>query len=301
MAMDGAVRPEAIRQSNTWNWLGAGLKRSLLLMPAILLVAAIVIVPTLMAVKDSFLSYGQWTVSNYVTVLWAPPYPSVLKNTIVISLWVTIASMALALPAAAFLSLRNGLPQRIALGIIGSTLWISILVKVYAWQVLLARNGPLNSILTGSGLAKDDLPLLYTRGAVVVSMIQFMVPYACILLVAGMRRVDWDLITAARTLGARPFAVFREAYWPQVRFTVVMSALMVFVISSSFFVAPALLGGPHDTMIGIKMKSDLTNQYDSGLAATAGTVLTVVLLVLSALALKLAGGSLHKRSRGNAA
>ena len=59
---------------------------------------------------------------------------------------------------------------------------------------------------------------------VLAAMVQFMVPYAVILMVAGMRRIDWELITAARTLGARTGTVFRHVYWPQVRTSVVMTA-----------------------------------------------------------------------------
>jgi ABC-type spermidine/putrescine transport system permease subunit I len=109
-----------------------------------------------------------------------------------------------------------------------------------------------------------------------------------------MRKVDWELVVAARTLGARLPKVVSDVYWPQVRFSFVMTGLIVFVISSSFFVAPALLGGPGETMLGIQMKSDLVNRYDSGMAATTGTALTIILLIVAWIALKLSGGSFRR-------
>jgi ABC-type spermidine/putrescine transport system permease subunit I len=125
-------------------------------------------------------------------------------------------------------------------------------------------------------------------------MVQVMVPYACMLLVAGMKRVDWDLIIAARTLGARLPLVFASVYWPQVRYSVIMTTLVIFVTASGFFVAPALLGGSGEVMVGMKMQSDLANQYDSGLAATTGTVLMLGLLLVSWIALKVSGASFRR-------
>jgi len=268
--------------------------RVLLLAPAILLVFGFVIGPTVIALVESFRSAQSWTVANYITVLTEPPYPGIFWNTVVIALWTTLASMAISLPAAAFLAAQSSRWAGIIMGLIASTLWISILVKSYAWQVLLGMRGPVNDLLLSLHLTERPVPLLYTRGAVLISMVQFMIPYACILLVSGMRKVDWELITAARVLGARTSTVFRTVYWPQVRFTVVMTALIVFVIASSFFVAPALLGGPGETMLGMKMKSDLSARYDSGLAATTGTLLTLALLIISWIALKLTGSSFRR-------
>jgi putative spermidine/putrescine transport system permease protein len=171
------------------------------------------------------------------------------------------------------------------------TLSISVLVKIFAWQVLLARDGPINALLLGAGIASEPLLMLYTRPSVVVAMVQIMAPYACLLLIAGMRRIDRDLLTAARTLGAGPLVVFRDVYWPQVRFGVVMTTLIIFIGSSGFFVAPALVGGPSEIMLGMKMQSDLVNQYETGLAATTGILLTLFLLALTFVALRLSGRS----------
>jgi ABC-type spermidine/putrescine transport system permease subunit I len=268
--------------------------RALLIAPACLLVAGFIVVPTVVAALDSFAREDHYTLGNYVDLLTSPPYPQVLWNTLAISLWVTLVSMALGAPTAAFLATWRTRAGTALLTIIGASLWISILVKVYAWQVLLAKRGPVNELLAALGVMDEPVPFLFTRGAVLISMIQFMLPYAVILMVTGMRRIDWDLIVAARTLGARAPTVFGHVYWPQVRATVVLTALVVFVVSTSFFVAPALLGGPGDVMAGMQMKSDLVNRYDSGMAATLGTGLMVVLLVVSWTAIKLSGQSFHR-------
>jgi putative spermidine/putrescine transport system permease protein len=266
----------------------------LLLGPALLLVAGFVLIPTAMALIESFHHGGSWTVANYFTILTEAPYPRVLWNTATIAAATALVSVAVAAPLAAFLAAQHGNAARLVLGLVAATLWISILVKLYAWQVLLARTGPLNALLQQVNITTPQTSLLYTRGAVLVAMVQVMVPYASMLLIAGMKRIDWDLIVAARTLGARLPLVFTAVYWPQVRYSVVMTTLVIFVSASGFFVAPALVGGSGEIMIGMKMQSDLVNQYDSGLAATAGTVLMVGLLLLSWIALKLSGTSFRR-------
>lgn len=263
----------------------------LLVAPAVLLVAGCVVAPTLIALVDSFKNAGQWTLANYATFATRAPYPQVLTNTLVIAVVVTAVTMVMTAPLSAFLATRDNRAAAIVLGLIAASMWISILVKIYAWQVVLARLGPLNYLLASAGLVAEPVPFLYTRGAVVLSMVQFLIPYAAMMMYAGMKRVDWDLIIASRTLGARTWTVFRQVYWPQVRFSVVTAALVVFMIATSFYVAPALLGGPREVMVGMQMHSDLVNRYDSGMAATTGVVLTALLLTVAWVTLKLAGVS----------
>ncbi len=262
-----------------------------LLAPAVLLVAACVVAPTLMALVDSLKNAGQWTLTNYATFATRAPYPQVLTNTLVIAGLVTVITVVMTAPLSAFLATRDNRAAAIVLGLIAASMWISILVKIYAWQVVLARLGPLNYLLASAGLASEPVPFLYTRGAVVLSMVQFLVPYAAMMMYAGMKRVDWDLIIASRTLGARTWTVFRQVYWPQVRFSVVTAGLVVFMVATSFYVAPALLGGPREVMVGMQMHSDLVNRYDSGMAATTGVVLTALLLTVAWVTLRLAGVS----------
>lgn len=263
----------------------------LLVTPAVLLVAGCVVVPTLIALVDSFKNSGEWTLVNYATFATQAPYPQVLRNTLLMGVVVTAVTMAATFPLSAFLATRDNRAAGIVLGLIAASMWISVLVKIYAWQVVLARFGPINYMLTSSGLADAPVPFLYTRGAVILSMVQFLIPYAAMMMYAGMKRVDWDLITASQTLGARTWTVFAQIYWPQVRFSVVTAGLVVFMVATSFYVAPALLGGPRDVMIGMQMYSDLVNRYESGMAATTGVVLTVLLLVIATLTLRFAGVS----------
>lgn len=270
---------------------------ALLVGPAVLLVGATVLVPTAMAFVDSFRHDGVWGFVNYVSFVRDAPYLRILGNTLLIAAVVTAACLLLCAPAAAFLATQNQRAAAIVLALVAASLWVSVLVRIYSWQVFLAKAGPLNNLLQWAGMTDRPLPLLFTRGAVVVSMVQFLLPYALMMLYAGMRRVDWELVTAARSLGARGWTVFAEIYWPQVRFSVVTTALVVFMIATSFFVSPALLGGPRDTMLGMQMHSDLVNRYETGMSPTTGVVLTVLLLLVSWVGLHAGGTSFRRLAR----
>ena len=273
-------------------------RNSLLMMaliaPAFLLVVATVLAPTLIAIVDSVQHNDRWTLSNYAGFVFDAPYLRLLATTLTIATVVTVLCVAISAPVAGFLAAQDQRKGAILLALIGASLWISVLVRIYSWQVLLARNGPLNQLLLALGLSDEPLSLLYTRGAVIVSMVQFLVPYATMMMYAGMRRVDWEMVTAARTLGAGLGTVFKEIYWPQIRFSVTTAGLVVFMIATSFFVSPALLGGPGETMLAMQMYSDLVNRYETGMAPTTGVVLTVLLLTVAWGVLRMGGTSFRR-------
>ncbi|MBP0439100.1 ABC transporter permease [Tianweitania sediminis] len=294
---DGAGSTPSIAAASRKRQLKRALLRGLLLSPAVLLVFAVVLLPLALALYDSLRPGGAWSISNFQTLLTQSPYTIVLRQTFEIAFTVTAITLWLAIPASAFLARQSPRVTTIVLGFIVASLWVSVLVKIFAWQVILARLGPLNALLQGVGATERPLSLTYTRGAVVLSMVHFMIPYATILLVAAMRRIDWDLITAARTLGARNLLIFREIYWPQIRVSFVMTFLIVFVLTSAFFVAPALLGSTSEIMIAMQMKSDLSTQYSSGIPAATGVLLTICLLAIALVALVLSGGSFRKISQ----
>ena len=295
--MDGAIWIGGTGSRSRRRERRANLALALLVAPAVVFVGATVVVPTLMAFVDSFKHEGAWGVVNYVSFVRDAPYLRVLANTLLIAVVVTAACVLACAPAAAFLSTQDSRKAALLIALVAASLWVSVLVRIYSWQVFLAKAGPLNVILQSLGIIDKPLPLLYTRGAVVISMVQFLVPYALMMLYAGMRRVDWELVVAARSLGARSWTVFSEVYWPQVRFSVVTTALVVFMIATSFFVSPALLGGPRDTMLGMQMHSDLVNRYETGMSPTTGVVLTVLLLLVSWICLRLGGTSFRRLAR----
>ncbi|WP_449277821.1 ABC transporter permease [Leucobacter sp. GX24907] len=257
--------------------------------PALLLVVVIVVLPIGAAGLASLQVDGEWSVQNYVTFFTQPPYLSILWNTTVISLVVTICSILTAAVAGAFFSHHAKKSGTLFMGIIAASIWISVLVKTYAWQVVFSREGLIGSIHTWVSSPEEPMSLMYTRTAVIIAMIQFMIPFAVMVVLPGMKKIDISFWITARSLGAGIWESFRIAYWPQVRTIILGATILVFSLSMGFFVIPALLGGFGDVMLGQQMQSEVRSKLDASMAGTLGIVITAVLLIITALLARVSG------------
>lgn len=156
--------------------------------------------------------------------------------------------------------------------------WLSVLVRSFAWIVLLGRAGVVNTALHSIGLIDRPLPLMHNEFGVLIAMIHVMLPFAVLPLMANMKGIDPSYVAAARGLGASEFMAFRAVYLPQTMPGVMSAALLVFVISLGFYITPALLGGGRVLMIS----EYITYQIQEFLKWGLGTALSVALLLATA-------------------
>ena len=155
-----------------------------------------------------------------------------------------------------------------------------MLVRTYAWLVLLQRKGIINDTLIGLGVISEPLQLAHNLTGSIIGMVHIMLPFLVLPLYASMRTIDGDLIRAAIGLGSTP----REAFW---RVFVPMSLpglfagiVLVFVLSLGFYVTPALLGGGRVQMLAQRIESTITIYSNWGAASALGVVLLALALVL---------------------
>ena len=175
-------------------------------------------------------------------------YSAVFARSVVWSLWATLICAALALPLAVFISSRRSPLARNALLVaVMIPFWTSMLVRTYAIRFILANTGPLNSIIEGLGF--DRIAFLNTRFSVMLGLVYTALPFMILPLYAAVERSDGVQLEAARDLGARPPQVFLEVFVPLIRPGLIVGSVMVFVISVSQFLVPALLGGGKTNMI----------------------------------------------------
>ena len=193
---------------------------------------------------------GAWSLHNYELFFARPHYIATLKTTFAVAAISTCLSIALAFPVCAFMATRSKRAVMVFVGCVMLSLALSGLVRTLSWQIVLSRSGPLNAILLWLGVLPRPVNMLFTRGAVVVGMVQILLPYAIALILSGMRRVDLEFVFAARSLGASAVGAFRSAYLPQIRRSLCSAALLVFVLATGFIITPALLGGTGEMMIG---------------------------------------------------
>jgi putative spermidine/putrescine transport system permease protein len=273
--------------------------RLMLLAPPLLLVAAFVLLPILIALYASLRQDGQWSLVHYLAFLQRGQYLAALVNTALFAGSAASASVLLALPACAYLSWRQGRLLRLFGASLLLALAISGLLRILSWQILLSRSGPLNAALLSLGWLDQPMNLLYSRLAVLLGMTQIMLPLAALILLAGLRDLDASLALAARTLGAGFWQVARDIWWPQLRRPLANALLAVFALSSGFFFLPALLGGPGDTVLGKLMHDDLVYDFEQGaaLAAVSGIAMTLLVLLVTLSCLLLGGRPFQRRSR----
>src|SRR5262249_30991054 len=153
-----------------------------------------------------------------------------------------------------------------------------LLVRTYAWIILLGRQGVVNTWLLGLGAIGEPLSLLFNLFAVLVGMVHALLPFVILPTLAVMRGIDSSLVRAARSLGASPWEAFRYVYFPLTLPGLVTGALLVFILSLGFYVTPSVLGGTGEITIAMLIATQMQVTLDWGL----GTALSVVLLAIAA-------------------
>jgi ABC-type spermidine/putrescine transport system permease subunit I len=161
--------------------------------------------------------------------------------------------------------------------------WTSVLVRSYAWMVLLGRKGLVNEALIATGLIDAPLKLLNTPFAVHIAMIHILLPYMILPIASVLRQIDGALLRAAAGLGAPPWRVFLQVVLPLSIPGVAAGVLLVFVLSLGFYITPALVGGPRDLMLSmlIAQQVDLLNWPYAACLSTALLAATLLLILVS--------------------
>jgi ABC-type spermidine/putrescine transport system permease subunit I len=226
------------------------------------------------------LSIEGGTFDHYERALFDDLYIRVFADTFRIAGLVTILSILLGYPVAYFLV--NARQPWLTIGLICVMLpfWTSLLVRTYAWMVLLGRNGVVNRTLLEAGLIGEPLVLLYNQTGVLIGMVHVLMPYLVFPLYAVMRRVDRDLLAAAAGLGAPGWQIFLRIYFPLTLPGLLAGAALVFIISIGFFITPALLGGGRVMMIAVLIEQQVRELLNWGFAAALSAVLLVSTLAV---------------------
>jgi putative spermidine/putrescine transport system permease protein/spermidine/putrescine transport system permease protein len=163
-------------------------------------------------------------------------------------------------------------------------LWTSLLVRTYAWLVLLQRRGLINTWGIELGLWDEPLALVHNLTGTLVGMVHVMLPFLVLPLYSAMRAIDRNYLRAAANLGASPLRSFWLVFFPLAMPGLVTGILIVFVLCLGFYVTPAVLGGGKVIMVSSRIANDIELFFNWGAASALGVVLLVMtaLLVLAA-------------------
>lgn len=235
--------------------------------------------------NDGSLLGAGFTVANFATVVSDPLYWTVTLRSLVIAGLVTLATVVTAYPVAYYLAFHAGRRRGLLLFLVTLPFWTSYLLRVFAWKIVLAYNGVLNSALIESGIwSEPTLAFLNTPAAVVVTLAHAYAPFAILPIYVALDTIPKSLIEAASDLGARPFTSFSRVVLPNSMPGVLAAALVVFVPTVGDYVTPALVGGPASTMIGTLIQAQFgkANDWPFGAALSVAVMLVILCVVLVA-------------------
>ncbi|QEX16518.1 ABC transporter permease [Hypericibacter terrae] len=257
-----------------------GERRRLLLLssPAMLVVALVIFIPVGWLFWLSFFDQTGATTANYVRLIDNSAYYKIFQTTFLLSAIVTLVTILLGYPLAYLLSQLSRRAALIGLALVLLPFWTSLLVRTYAWLVLLQRNGLVNTALIKLGLIDQPLALVYNFTGAVIGMVHIMLPFLVLPLYASMKSIDPLLPRAAMSLGASPRAAFWTVFAPLTLPGLFAGSLLVFIYCLGFYIVPQVLGGGRVNMVAMKILENATTYFNWGAASALGVVLLVVTL-----------------------
>jgi putative spermidine/putrescine transport system permease protein/spermidine/putrescine transport system permease protein len=154
--------------------------------------------------------------------------------------------------------------------------WTSLLVRTYAWLVLLQKKGLVNSWAISIGLWEEPIKMVHNLTGTLIGMVHIMLPFLVLPVYNAMRSIDRDYLKAAANLGANPSKAFWSVFFPLSTPGLIAGALMVFVLCLGFFVTPAVLGGGKIILVSMKIVSNIEQFVNWGAASALGVVLLAI-------------------------
>lgn len=222
-----------------------------------------------------------WSLGNYRQLVENPVYLEVLLRSARIAASVTLLALLLGFPLAYFLSFRVRNAKSFLYQLVIIPLWVSYLVRAYAWKTILGSDGVLNTLLTYTGVLQHPASfLLYSPFAVILTLTHIYTPFVFLPVFASLEHIPRTLIEASQDLGASQARTFRTVVFPLALPGIIAGATFAFVLSLGDFLAPLLIGGPNGIMISNIVVSLFGAAYDWPLGAAISVCMLILVVAL---------------------
>lgn len=283
---DGAKVP---RTQSRPQWLRDAVAGYGLMLPSLLLVGLFLAAGLFATLVISFWTQQNLTITpgftfdNYVAVFSEPRFRALFLRSLVIAFAVTLGTILIAYPVAYFLAFYTSRSRTLWIILITIPFWLSYLLRVFSWKIILGFNGVINSGLKGLGLIDQPLTfLVYNPIAIVITLIHAYVPFAILPLYVSLEKIDRAYLEAATDLGDTPFERFIRIVLPLSLPGVMAASLLIFIPTVGDYVTPLLVGGPDGMMIANVMQSmfGASNNWPLGAAAAITSMLLVGLMAV---------------------
>lgn len=252
----------------------------LLLTPALVMVVVLLIMPLCWLAFQSVQTEEGFSLANYIRIFQESIYWDTFALTFKISFLVTILSIVMGFPIAYAASRLQGFWANLILICVILPFWTSVLVRAYAWLVLLQRRGLVNQTLMDLGIIDQPLTLMHNTTGTVIGTLHVMLPFMVLPLYSVMKKNPQDLMQASESLGAKPFYTFRRVFLPMAAPGVMAGSILVFVICLGFFITPELLGGGRTILVSMLVQRNVELYHAWGAASAVGLVLLFVVFLI---------------------
>jgi len=266
-----------LRGGRRW-WISVGLL-------GLLFVVLTLILPLAIVVQRAFDS----GFDNFADALASASFIRSIGNTATLAITVTLSSAIIGYPYAYAMARSGKVLSRILMTALMLSFWTSLLIRSYAWQVLLNDTGLINSLLKATGIIDESLQLIRTPMATLIGMTHILVPFAIFAIYSQIRGISPDLAIAARGLGATRTRAFWSVTFPLSMPGVAAGALLVFVLTLGFYITPQLLGGAGNQVIGQSIVEQTNTLLNTGVGSAMAVLLLVAVIVILGVASRFLG------------
>ena len=275
------------------------LRRLGLIAPGMAVLAVFLVAPLAIMLLVSFLQpgeyggvkWGQYSLEAYVNFLYERDFDdSLVFNTDYLgifqrSFWLAVATtvgcLLIGFPTALYLALQSERKRNLLLFLVTVPFWTNLLVRVYAWMLLLRNGGLVDSALGVFGVPEGSVGLLYSNGAVMIGLLYSFLPFMVLPIYTSLEKLDWRLVEAAFDIGANRWQALKRVILPLALPGMLAGATLVFIPALGNYIIPELLGGGKALMIGnlIQLQFGSGHNWPLG-AALAFSLFSLVLLAL---------------------
>jgi putative spermidine/putrescine transport system permease protein len=256
-------------------------------LPSFVIIAGVFALPLLLLLGVSIVDANGPTLANYKRLLGTPYYLGVIWNSLRLGLLTTIITFVVSYPAAFALARARGALRSVLLATLFLPLAASVIVKAFAWTILLRSDGIVNETLIALGIIEDPIRMIFTETALIVGAVNIFLPFMILPIYAIVAQLDPRYAEAAATLGASPAVTFFRVILPLTLPGIVAGVALVFSLSVSAYVVPTLLIGEKYPTLATTIAKAYLLAREPGFGAAAGVVLLAIAIAVVTLSARL--------------
>jgi putative spermidine/putrescine transport system permease protein len=256
-------------------------------LPSFVIIAGVFALPLVLLLGVSFVDANGLTFANYKRLLGTPYYLWVIWNSLRLGLLTTLIAFLISYPAAFALARARGPLRSVLLATLFLPLAASVIVKAFAWTILLRSDGIVNETLMALGIIEDPIRMIFTETALIVGAVNIFLPFMILPIYAIVAQLDPRYAEAAATLGASPVGTFFRVILPLTLPGIIAGVALVFSLSVSAYVVPTLLIGEKYPTLATTIAKAYLLAREPGFGAAAGVVLLAIAIAIVTLSARL--------------